>query len=80
MKIIHKTYLLLAVIIAAAIINLVLLLITAQQGTSDSHAVIAANDLKVTSEGVGSLANSIASGNEGIPPATTPLDITICHS
>ena len=65
MKIIHKTYLLLAVIIAAAIINLVLLLITAQQGTSDSHAVIAANDLKVTSEGVGSLANSIASGNEG---------------
>jgi len=64
-KIIHKTYLLLAVIIAAAVINLGLLLVTAQQGTADSHSVIAANDLKVTAEGVGSLANSIASGNEG---------------
>ncbi|MBI3841827.1 MAG: ATP-binding protein [Thaumarchaeota archaeon] len=42
-----------------------LLLITAQQGTADSHSVIAANDLKVTAEGVGSLANSIASRNEG---------------
>ena len=64
MKIIHKTYFLLAVIIVAASINLFLLLTTSQENEIDSNAIISATDLKVTAERVVGLANSIASGNE----------------
>ena len=64
MKIIHKTYFLLAVIIVAASINLFLLLTTSQENEIDSNAIISATDLKVEAERVVGLANSIASGNE----------------
>ncbi|HSD04572.1 MAG TPA: HAMP domain-containing sensor histidine kinase [Nitrosopumilaceae archaeon] len=64
MKLIHKTYLLLIIVIAAAIVNLVLLLATARENENDLHALIHANNLKVTTERVAGLANSIASGNE----------------
>ena len=64
MRIIHKTYFLLAVIIVAASINLFLLLETARENEADSNAVISATDLKATTERVAGLASSIASGNE----------------
>src|SRR5574341_180146 len=64
MKIIQKAYFLLAIIIAAALINLFLFVGTAQESTSDSKAIIAANDLKVTTEKIARLANTIARGDE----------------
>ncbi|HLA22890.1 MAG TPA: type IV pili methyl-accepting chemotaxis transducer N-terminal domain-containing protein, partial [Nitrosopumilaceae archaeon] len=64
MRIIQKTYFLLAIIIAAASINIFLLLTTARENESDSNAVISATDLKVMVERVNTLANSIARGNE----------------
>ena len=64
MKIIQKAYFLLAVIIAAASINLFLFVGTTQESTSDSKAIIAANDLKVSTETIARLANTIARGDE----------------
>jgi len=64
MKIIQKAYFLLAVIIAAALINLFLFVSATQESTSDSKAIIAANDLKVTTEKIARHANTIARGNE----------------
>ncbi|MGQ0639038.1 MAG: HAMP domain-containing protein, partial [Nitrososphaerota archaeon] len=64
MKIIHKTYFLLAVIIAAASVNLSLLLTTAQENEADSNAIISVTELKSTAERITGLASSIASGNE----------------
>lgn len=64
MKIIQKAYFLLAIIIVAALVNLFLFVGTAQESTSDSKAIIASNDLKVTTEKIARLANTIARGDE----------------
>ena len=64
MKILNKTYFLLAIIIAAAIVNLGLFYSTEQEGNIESYTIIRANDLKVKVETVSSFASSIASGNE----------------
>ena len=64
MKIIIKTYLLVGILIALAILNLTLLFQFQQSGTAESYSIIRAGDLKVKTETVASLATSIASGNE----------------
>jgi len=63
MKIISKTYLLVGILIAAAIVNLYLLYQVQQVGTAESYSIIRAGDLKVKTETISSLASSIASGN-----------------
>jgi len=65
MKIIHKTYLLLAVIIVAASVNLFLLLATGQETEADSNAIIGATDLKATIERILGVSNAVAAGDEG---------------
>jgi len=65
MKIINKTYLLIAILIGAATANLLLLYEVQQIGAAESFSILRAGDLKVKSEIVASLATSIASGNEG---------------
>ncbi len=65
MKIINKTYLLIAILIVAAGANLLLLYQVQQVGAAESFSILRAGDLKVKSETVSSLAISIASGNEG---------------
>ena len=64
MKILNKTYFLLAIVIAAAFVNLLLLYSTEQEGNAESYTIIRANDLKVKVETVSSFASSIAGGNE----------------
>ena len=64
MKIIQKAYLLLAVIIIAASVNLSLYFQTTQENNSDSKALIVANDLKVTTEKIARVANTLARGDE----------------
>ena len=65
MKIIQKTYFLLAVIIAVASINLFLLLATEQETEADSNAIIGATDLKATTERILGTSNAVAAGDEG---------------
>lgn len=64
MKIINKTYVLLAVIIAVSSINLLVLLQTSQENESVLHSISSASNLKVIVERIAGTANSIASGNE----------------
>jgi len=64
MKIIHKTYFLLAVIIAVASINLFLLLATENETEADSNAIISATDLKATTERIMGSANAVARGDQ----------------
>jgi signal transduction histidine kinase len=64
MKILYKTYFLLAIIIGAALINLGLLYSLEQERLIESNTIIRANDLKVKVETVATFASSIASGNE----------------
>ncbi len=64
MKIVYKTYVLLAVIIAVSLINLFLLLETSQENETVLHSISSASNLKVIVERIAGTANSIASGNE----------------
>ena len=64
MKIISKTYILLAVIIGVSLINLFVLLQTSQENEAVLHSINSASNLKVTVERIAGTANSIASGNE----------------
>ncbi|MGI0064347.1 MAG: sensor histidine kinase [Nitrosopumilaceae archaeon] len=64
MKIIQKAYFLVGILIAAAVVNLVLLYQTQQESTDESYTIIRAADLKVKVETLASLANSIANGIE----------------
>ncbi len=64
MKIINKTYLLIAILIGAAAANLILLYGVQQIGAAESYSILRAGDLKVKTETVSSLATSIASGND----------------
>ena len=64
MKIIQKAYFLVGILIAAAIVNLVLLYQAQQESTDESYTIIRAADLKVKVETLASLVNSIANGIE----------------
>src|SRR5229473_1802616 len=64
MKIVYKTYVLLAVVIAVSSINLFVLLQTSQENEAVLHSISSASNLKVTVERIAGTANSIASGNE----------------
>src|SRR5690348_5372326 len=64
MKIVSKTYVLLAVIIGASLINLFVLLQTSQENEAVLHSISSASNLKVTVERIAGTANSVASGNE----------------
>jgi signal transduction histidine kinase len=64
MKIVSKTYVLLAVIIVVSLINLFVLLQTSQENEAVLHSISSASNLKVTVERIAGTANSIASGNE----------------
>jgi len=64
LKIIHKAYFLVGILIAAAGVNLVLLYQAQQESTDESYTIIRAADLKVKVETLASLANSIANGIE----------------
>ena len=64
MKIVSKTYVLLAVIIGASLINLFVLLQTSQENEAVLHSISSASNLKVTVERIAGTANSVASGND----------------
>ncbi|MCV0398696.1 MAG: HAMP domain-containing histidine kinase [Nitrosarchaeum sp.] len=68
MKIVSKTYLLIGVLVAAAIINLVLLYENQNAEESQSYSIIKAGDIKVKAEAISGLAAAIASGNEDERP------------
>ena len=63
MKIINKTYLLVAILIVAAVINLTLLYQSEQIDNSQSFSIIKTGDLKVQTESISGLAVSVANGN-----------------
>ncbi|MEX2191794.1 MAG: HAMP domain-containing sensor histidine kinase [Nitrosarchaeum sp.] len=63
MKIINKTYVLVAILIVAAVINLTLLYQSEQADNSQSHSIIKTGDLKVQIESISGLAVSVANGN-----------------
>ncbi|GBL42030.1 alkaline phosphatase synthesis sensor protein PhoR [Nitrosarchaeum sp.] len=65
MKIINKTYLLVTILIIAAVINLTLLYQREQIDNSESYSIIKAGDLKVQTESILGLAVSVANGNVG---------------
>jgi signal transduction histidine kinase len=64
MRIISKTYVLLAIIIGVSLINLLVLLQTSQENQAVLHSISSASNLKVTVERIAGTANSIASGND----------------
>ena len=63
MKLISKTYLLVAILISAAVINLFLLYQDNNSQTTQSYSIIRVGDVKVTAESISALATSVASGN-----------------
>ena len=63
MKLISKTYLLVAILIVAAIINLFLLYQDSNSQTTQSYSIIRVGDVKVAVESISALAISVASGN-----------------
>ncbi len=65
MKIINKTYLLVTILIIAAVINLTLLYQREQTDNSESYSIIKVEDLKVQTESISGLAVSVANGNVG---------------
>jgi signal transduction histidine kinase len=66
LKIIHKAYFLVGILIVAAAVNLILLYQSDRETSDESFTIIQAADLKVNLETIDSLANSIASGDETI--------------
>jgi len=63
MKIVSKAYLLIIILIAAAVFNLVLLYDDERSGITQSYSIIKAGDVKVKAESISSLATSVANGN-----------------
>jgi len=63
-KLISKTYLLVAILISAAVINLFLLYQDSNSQTTQSYSIIRVGDVKVTAESISALATSVASGNK----------------
>ncbi len=64
MKLISKTYLLVAILISAAALNLFLFYQDSNSQTTQSYSIIRVGDVKVTAESISSLATSVASGNK----------------
>ena len=64
MKLISKTYLLVAILISAAVINLFLFYQDTNSQTTQSYSIIRVGDVKVTAESISALATSVASGNK----------------
>lgn len=64
MKIISKTYLLVGVLIAVAIVNLLALYSTQESIANESYSIIRAGDLKTKTETIAGLAISVANGRE----------------
>ena len=64
MKLISKTYLLIAILISAAVINLFLFYQDTNSQTTQSYSIIRVGDVKVTAESISALATSVASGNK----------------
>ncbi|EPA06460.1 ATPase/histidine kinase/DNA gyrase B/HSP90 domain protein [Candidatus Nitrosarchaeum limnium BG20] len=81
MKIISKTYVLVLILIVAAIINLTLLYEAEHSGNTQSYTIIKTGDLKVQTEAISGLAVSIANGNvddeEKIYKDIEHVDVTI---
>lgn len=63
MKIVSKAYLLIIILIAAAVFNLFLLYDDEKSGITQSYSIIRAGDVKVKAESISSLATSVANGN-----------------
>jgi len=63
-KLISKTYLLVAILISAAALNLFLFYQDNNSQTTQSYSIIRVGDVKVTAESISSLATSVASGNQ----------------
>jgi len=63
-KLISKTYLLVAILISAAVINLFLFYLDNNSQTTQSYSIIRVGDVKVTAESISALATSVASGNK----------------
>jgi len=64
-KLISKTYLLVIILISAAVINLFLFYQDSNSQTTQSYSIIRVGDVKVTAESISALATSVASGNKG---------------
>ena len=62
MKIVSKAYVLIAILIIAAVFNLFLLYQDQNVETSQSYSIIGAGDVKVKAESISGLATSVASG------------------
>lgn len=62
MKIVSKAYVLIAILIVAAVFNLFLLYQDQNSETSQSYSIIGAGDVKVKAESISGLATSVASG------------------
>jgi HAMP domain-containing protein len=62
MKIVSKAYVLIAVLIVAAIFNLFLLYQDDKSDTSQSYSIIGVGDVKVKAESISGLATSVANG------------------
>ena len=62
MKIVSKAYVLIAILIVAAIFNLFLLYQDNKSDTSQSYSIIGAGDVKVKAESISGLATSVANG------------------
>jgi len=63
-KLISKTYLLVAILISAAAFNLFLFYQDSNSQTTQSYSIIRVGDVKVAAESISSLATSVASGNQ----------------
>jgi len=63
MKLLSKTYLLIAILIVAAVINLFLFYQDSNSQTTQSYSIIRVGDVKVSAESISGLAISVASGN-----------------
>ncbi|MFQ5475594.1 MAG: sensor histidine kinase [Nitrosopumilus sp.] len=63
MKLISKTYLLVAILIVAAVINLFLFYQDSNLQTTQSYSIIRLGDVKVSAESVSALSTSVANGN-----------------
>ncbi|WP_193353381.1 sensor histidine kinase [Candidatus Nitrosopumilus salaria] len=63
MRIVSKAYILIAILIIAAVFNLYLLYQDQNSTVSQSYSIINAGDIKVKSESISALATSVASGN-----------------
>ena len=62
-KLLSKTYLLVAILIAAAAINLFLFYQDTNSQTTQSYSIIKVGDVKVSAESISALAISVAGGN-----------------